>query len=130
MVPDDRDHPSSGGVAGPRRGYPSTMRDPRDPIRTPRQERFGKRLGRNLFRGIAFGILIGLVTGVVLGAIVGGSGPRFWMVLLSCVVFAGGIGALVGGYGSLESPKPGREPSDTERPFRDRPELTRDEAER
>jgi hypothetical protein len=107
------------------------MRDPRDPVRTPGEERFGKRLGRNLFRGAAIGIVVGIVVGSVVGALVAdGAGPRFWMALVSCAIFAGAIGILVGGYGSLESPRPGSEPTDTERPVHDRPELTRDEADR
>lgn len=36
-------------------------------------------------------------------------------------------GLLVAGYSSLESPDPGREPSDTLRPIADRPSLVRDE---
>jgi hypothetical protein len=34
---------------------------------------------------------------------------------------------LVAGYSALESPDPGKEPSDTERPILDRPEATREE---
>ncbi len=41
--------------------------------------------------------------------------------------FGGLVGALIGGYASLESPNPGREPSDTERPIVDRPGLVREE---
>jgi ribose/xylose/arabinose/galactoside ABC-type transport system permease subunit len=80
--------------------------------------------------GVIVGIIAGLAVGAVAGALFAhGVGPRLWATLLGCVIFGGAIGALVGGYGSLESPRPGREPSDTARPIRDRPELTRDEAE-
>jgi uncharacterized RDD family membrane protein YckC len=107
------------------------MRDPREPPGTRRQERFGKRLGRNLLAGVVIGATAGLVVGAVAGAVfVHGMGPRLWATLLGCVIFAGAIGALIGGYGSLESPSPGREPSDTARPVRDRRALTRDEADR
>ena len=64
--------------------------------------------------------------GALIGAAFGGSGAT---------VIAGGVGALfglvvgllAGGYGSLESPQPGREPSETERPVADRPQLTSEE---
>jgi hypothetical protein len=73
--------------------------------------------------------VVGAEVGSIAGA-VDGEGPGFWMLLVGCVIFAGGIGALVGGYGSLLSPSPGSEPADTRRPVRDRPELRRDEADR
>jgi hypothetical protein len=38
------------------------------------------------------------------------------------------LALLWGGYSSLESPDPGREPSDTERPITDRSELVREES--
>jgi hypothetical protein len=107
------------------------MKDPREPTRTPRQERFGKRLGRNLLTGVVVGILAGLVVGGAIGAsVVRDVGPEFWATVVGCVIFGSVMGALVGGYGSLESPNPGHEPSDTARPIHDRPELTRDEADR
>jgi hypothetical protein len=42
-------------------------------------------------------------------------------------VFGLGVGMLVAGYSSLESPDPGAEPSDTARPVADRPEVVREE---
>jgi gas vesicle protein len=107
------------------------MKDPREPPRSPRQERFGRRLGRSLLTGSVIGIVAGLLVGAIAGALFAdGLGPRVWATMIGCVIFGGTIGALVGGYAGLESPSPGREPSDTTRPIRDRPELTRDEAER
>ena len=38
-----------------------------------------------------------------------------------------GVGMLVAGYSSLESPDPGAEHSDTVRPVADRPEVVREE---
>ena len=42
-------------------------------------------------------------------------------------IFGVAVGMLVAGYSALELPDPGKEPSDTERPVIDRPEVTREE---
>jgi hypothetical protein len=47
--------------------------------------------------------------------------------VLAAAVFGLGVGMLVAGYSSLESPDPGSEPSDTARPIADRPEVVREE---
>jgi hypothetical protein len=69
--------------------------------------------------GVAIGALIGLLffdrtTGILISIIAAG-------------VFGLGIGMLIAGYSSLESPDPGAEPSDTARPVADRPEAVREE---
>jgi hypothetical protein len=86
-------------------------------------------MGRNLLTGVAIGVLAGLVVGAIAGAVLA-DGVGLLVTVVGCVVFGGVIGALIGGYGSLESPNPGQEPSDTARPIHDRHELTRDEADR
>jgi hypothetical protein len=67
----------------------------------------------------------------VVGALVGllffeGSAAILTSVL-AAGVFGLGVGMLIAGYSSLESPDPGAEPSDTARPVADRPEAVREE---
>lgn len=81
---------------------------------------------------IALGFVIGIALGVAMGAIASAipSTPPalgLWVIVIACATFGGLVGALIGGYASLESPNPGREPSDTERPIVDRPGLVREE---
>jgi hypothetical protein len=94
------------------------------------QQRMRRRLSSRLLLGLAIGLLVGIVAGVIVGAAVSTPGrPAFWLALVGCSVFATAVAALVAGYSSLESPDPGAEPSDTESPVVDRPELTREEHE-
>jgi hypothetical protein len=51
------------------------------------------------------------------------------MVMVGTAIAGTMLALLWGGYSSLESPDPGREPSDTERPIADRSELVREESE-
>jgi hypothetical protein len=96
----------------------------------PADRRMGRRLSSRLLLGFGIGIVAGIVAGTIVGAAVSTPGhPAFWLLLVGCTVFATGIATLVGGYASLESPDPGAEPSDTESPVIDRPELTREEHE-
>lgn len=74
------------------------------------------------------GPLAGLAIGAVIAAIVFGAWGRGAFMTLVGGAIAGTLLALLwGGYSSLESPDPGREPSDTQRPVADRPEPTREE---
>jgi hypothetical protein len=92
--------------------------------------RMGRRLSSRLLLGLAIGLISGLAVGAIVGAVVSEPGRlAFWLAIVACSVFATGVGALVGGYASLESPDPGAEPSDTGSPLIDRPELTREEHE-
>jgi hypothetical protein len=82
--------------------------------------------------GIVLGGAIGLAVGVGAGALVAwyvGAGTSAWMALVACVVAGIGIGMFVGGLSRLESPQPGREPSQVERPVLDEPRLTKTEQE-
>jgi hypothetical protein len=106
------------------------MDRPSDPIVPPdtarRSDAFRHRWRRGIVVGGSVGVAIGLVAGVTIGAFVGG-GIAFWMSLLACVVAGAAIGMFVGGLSRLESPQPGREPSEVERPVLDEPALTKSE---
>jgi hypothetical protein len=74
---------------------------------------------------------VGAIAGAVVGALVGllffeGSAAILTSVL-AAGVFGLGVGMLIAGYSSLESPDPGAEPSDTVRPVADRPDAVREE---
>ena len=100
---------------------------PRTQRETPEQRRIHTRIGGRLVLGGA----IGLACGLAIGALVG----IWWFdrtgaVATSAIagsIFGVAVGMLVAGYSALESPDPGKEPSDTERPILDRPEATREE---
>lgn len=97
-------------------------------VSDPDTSRIGNRLRARL--GVAFivGPLVGLAVGGVVAAIVfGGWGRGAFMTLVGGAIAGTLLALLWGGYSSLESPDPGREPSDTQRPVADRPELTREE---
>jgi hypothetical protein len=93
-----------------------------------RQERIGSRLGSRL--GIA--LLVGPVIGVVIGLAIGfvffePMGRGFTMTIVGTTIAATMLSLLWAGYSSLESPDPGNEPSDTERPLADRTDAVREE---
>lgn len=95
-----------------------------------RAARLRDRLKRRLLIAAVVGPTIGVVVGVLVGSVafhVGGLG--FVMVLVGCIIFATAVALLIAGYSSLESPDPGTEPSQVERPIADRPGATRPEAE-
>jgi hypothetical protein len=85
------------------------------------------RLGRRL----PFGGLLGAIAGALVGALVGllffDRSAAILMSIVGSGVFGLGVGMLIAGYSSLESPDPGAEPSDTARPIADRPEAVREE---
>jgi len=88
------------------------------------------RLKRRLLVAAVAGPVIGVVVGLLVGSVafqVGGLG--FVMVLVGCIIFATAVALLVASYSSLESPDPGLEPSQVQRPIADRPGATRVEAE-
>lgn len=74
------------------------------------------------------GPLVGLAVGGVIASFAFDSwGAGAIMVLLAGAVAGTLLALLFGGYSSLESPDPGEEPSDTQHPIADRPELVREE---
>lgn len=90
-----------------------------------------RRMHRRLQTGLTRGLFVGVIAGAIVGLVVGliwssPSRPAFWMAVVGFAVFGLAFGGLLGGYGSLESPDPGREPSDTEHPLEERA-LTREE---
>ena len=85
-----------------------------------------RRMRARIPKRIALGLVIGAGLGAVMGALAGAipSTPAsigILVIVAACAIFGGMVGALIGGYASLESPDPGREPSDTERPIADQP---------
>ena len=93
-------------------------------------ERIASRFRRRLGLAVVIGPLLGLAIGAIVGwAVYEGQGGG-----MALSVVAGGVAGTIlsllwAGYSSLESPDPGREPSDTRHPIADRPELTREESE-
>jgi hypothetical protein len=92
-----------------------------------------QRIAGRFRRRVGVAALAGPIVGLAIGAIVGWVAFGRWGggMVLSCVAgaVAGTILSLLwAGYSSLESPDPGQEPSDTERPIADRPELVREES--
>ena len=86
---------------------------------------------RRLGGRLPLGGLLGAVAGAMFGALVGlvffDRSAAILASILASGVFGLGVGMLVAGYSSLESPDPGAEPSDTARPVSDRPEVVREE---
>jgi hypothetical protein len=108
------------------------MDHPRDPVAAgadgARSEAFRSRWRSGIALGGGLGLAVGIVAGAIVAWAVGG-GPAGWMALVACVVAGTGVGLFVGGLSRLESPRPGGEPSQVERPVLDEPELTKAEHE-
>lgn len=95
-----------------------------------RSDRISTRFGRRTIVALVLGPLAGLTIGGLVAAIVldGWDAAAIGIVLgglVACTLLA----LLWAGYSSLESPDPGREPSDTERPIADRRSMVREEDE-
>ena len=92
-------------------------------------QRLHSRLSRRLIAAAVLGPVIGLAAGGLIAAITIGTWNRAAaMVLVGCVIASTLLSLLWAGYSSLESPDPGREPSDTQRPVADRPAFVREES--
>jgi hypothetical protein len=100
------------------------------PLETPTQERLRTRLGSRLVLGGLIGAGIGAGLGLLVGVIWFAETGAIMSGALGGAVFGFGVGMLMLGYSSLESPDPGREPSDTARPIADRREAVREEHDR
>jgi len=95
----------------------------------PSTQRMRTRLSRRLLVAAVVGPVIGLATGGVIAAIaIGTWNTTTTMVLVATVVACTLLSLLWAGYSSLESPDPGREPSDTQRPIADRAAAVREES--
>jgi hypothetical protein len=94
---------------------------------SPSQARMHKRLGARLPLGGLLGAIAGAAVGALVGILFFDRSAAILTSILASAVFGLGVGMLVAGYSSLESPDPGAEPSDTGRPIADRPEVVREE---
>ncbi len=94
---------------------------------TPAEARLLGRLGSRLVAGGVGGAAIGLALGAIIGFLAFDRAGATWASVLGGGIFGLAVGMLVFAYSSLESPDPGAEPSDTERPVADRPEAVREE---
>jgi len=94
---------------------------------SPSQERMHRRLRRRLPFGGLVGAIAGAVVGGLLGLLFFDRSVAILMSIVASGVFGLGVGMLIAGYSSLESPDPGAEPSDTARPVADRPKAVREE---
>jgi hypothetical protein len=98
-----------------------------------RSDPASRRVETRLRRRLGAALLIGPVAGLVIGAVVALLAFDSWgrgsiMVMVGAVIAGTILALLWGGYSSLESPDPGREPSDTRRPLADREDLVREES--
>ncbi|HJR97910.1 MAG TPA: hypothetical protein VJ979_08405 [Actinomycetota bacterium] len=95
----------------------------------PASQRIGSRIRRRLGVSLLVGPLFGLAVGALIAALAFDTwGTGSIMVLIGAAIGGTMLALLWGGYSSLESPDPGHEPSDTERPIADRSELVREES--
>jgi hypothetical protein len=85
------------------------------------------RLGARLPLGGVLGAIAGALVGALVGLLFFDRSAAILAAILASVVFGLGVGMLVAGYSSLESPDSGHEPSDTAMPVSDRPEVVREE---
>jgi predicted phage tail protein len=86
-----------------------------------------KRLSGRLPLGGLLGAIAGAIVGALIGLLFFEGSAAILASILASTVFGVGVGMLVAGYSSLESPDPGAEPSDTAHPVTDRPEAVREE---
>ncbi len=76
--------------------------------------------------GAGLGAILGAMMGTTWGLMVYRPGSlAMWGVLLASTMFLSGVGALAGGMSGLESPDPGKEPSQYDDPVREPSGLTR-----
>lgn len=94
---------------------------------SPSQARMHRRLGARLPLGGLLGAIVGAIVGTLVGLLFFDRTAAVLTSILASAVFGLGVGMLVAGYSSLESPDPGAEPSDTARPIADRAEVVREE---
>ena len=82
-----------------------------------REERTWGRIQGGLLKGMLLGGVVGAVLGLILGAIVFHSPGAIGAAMLAGVIGLGGLGAFWGVLSGLESPDPGQEPGQVERPL-------------
>lgn len=101
-------------------GYLVTLMDERG-------TRIHKRLGSRIPVGGLIGAIVGSAIGLALGHVMFDRTGAILTAILGSAIFGFGVGMLVAGYSSLESPDPGTEPSDTPDPVGDLPGAVREE---
>jgi hypothetical protein len=75
--------------------------------------------------GTVFGGALGIVVGMIWGAVAYRVGSvAMWVVVLACTIFLAILGAFIGGLAGLESPDPGREPTQTDDPLAEPRDLS------
>jgi hypothetical protein len=94
---------------------------------TANEERAWGRIQGGLLKGIVIGAIVGAIVGAILGSIAFQGVGAIVTAALAGAIGLGGLGAFWGVMARLESPDPGDEPGDTDRPVTDVPELTREE---
>jgi hypothetical protein len=100
------------------------------PTTKDRERRFRLRLRRNVMLGVVLGLVFGSGIGALLGVWAFAPGSRgMWASIVGGTIFGFILGAFEGGMSALESPQPGREPSQVEHPLRDVSDLTQREGE-
>jgi hypothetical protein len=82
-----------------------------------RDDRAWGRIQDGLVKGLSFGAIGGAIVGLIIGSIVFQGIGAVLTSMLAGVIGLGGLGAFWGVLSGLESPDPGREPGDTERPL-------------
>jgi hypothetical protein len=95
---------------------------------TPDDRAWGRIRG-GLVKGVLFGATGGAIVGLIVGAIVFRGIEAVLTSMLAGVIGLGGLGAFWGVLSGLESPAPGEEPGDIDRPL-EVPELTSEEHDR
>jgi hypothetical protein len=100
-------------------------------IMNPEQRRDARHAGR-LWRRLFLGAVIGFAVCGLVGLVIGLIAYRpwslaMWVAFLGAGFFGGVVGAIAGGMSSLESPDPGREPSQFSEPVSEPGGLTRPE---
>jgi hypothetical protein len=93
-----------------------------------REDRTWGRIKDGLLKGMLVGGIAGAGIGLILGAIVFRSIGAIAGAVIAGVIGLGGLGAFWGVLSGLESPAPGHEPSEVDRPL-DIPGLTTEEHE-
>lgn len=106
---------------------PDAQREPGVEMEASSQARMRLRLRRRLLLGGFTGAIVGAVIGALIGILFFDRSAGLVLSMVAAGVFGFGVGMLIAGYSSLESPDPGVEPSDTVRPIADRPGATREE---
>jgi hypothetical protein len=87
-----------------------------------RNQAYRDRLARRTRTGLVLGALVGAIGGLVIGAIAGGGHASSIIMWTVSAALAGlVIGGIWGGFGGLESPDPGAEPSESTEPLAEPP---------